>query len=273
MSKDFENNNGNKEPNNFGLPDGYFQNSAGSILNKIEWMDEHKQYPHLSSLKKETGFVAPGNYFETSEANLELLEYPNLLKYKNDSGFIVPQNYFDELEVNELSKQLSDNQNELAGFDVLNSIEKKNVFAVSENYFTSSEQKITFAIYNLQSASDTSTVSSVGSVKSVVKESKVIHLFSTKLWYSAAAAVFAITLGIWIYNQYFKPVVAIGDCGTLACVDKKDILKAKIESLDEEQLYKTVDTKKLEENLQNTSKGIDKNTPDSASTEDILDEI
>ncbi|MCE3229106.1 MAG: hypothetical protein K0S32_3657, partial [Bacteroidetes bacterium] len=245
MSKDFENNDLNREPNNFGLPEGYFQNSASSIFNKIEWMDEHKQYPRLSELNKESGFIVPRNYFDASESELELIDYPNLLQHKKDAGFIVPQNYFEELEVSELAKVISQDptrsilpmnsieedelnsiskdfleeefKHELTGFDLLNSIEKKNSFVVSENYFESSLNKISSAVRNKEQAT-----------RNKEQGTKVIRLFSAKIIYSAAAAMLVITLGIWIYNQYFKPVATNGDCGTLACVDKKDIIKAKI---------------------------------------------
>ena len=78
MDKNNENNSFNSEPNNFGLPQGYFQNSANSIINKIEWVDEHKEFPFLAKLKKESGFVVPQKYFSDNETKLELLEFPKL---------------------------------------------------------------------------------------------------------------------------------------------------------------------------------------------------
>ncbi|MCE3258609.1 MAG: hypothetical protein K0S12_250 [Bacteroidetes bacterium] len=259
MSKDFENNNGNKEPNSFGLPEDYFKSSANSIFNKIEWLEEHKAYPHLANLKKESGFVVPETYFNASETELELMPFPNLRNVKKESGFAVPETYFEETEVRELAKVISENENELTGFDTLKAIGKENPFSVKENYFELSQEKLAAAILQ--------------------PEAKVIRLNrggSAKLWYSAAAAVFAITLGIWIYNQYFKPVVT-GDCGTLACVDKKDLLKAKtLENIDSEELYELVDTKKLEENLETKTKE-NKKTNDTASKEidpdDVMDEL
>lgn len=255
MSKNFENNHKNQEPNQFGLPEGYFERSANSIFNKVEWIEEHKEFPQLSQLKKVSGFVVPGDYFERSEAELELLSYPVLLKYKNKSGFIVPQNYFEELEVNELAKVVSknslnnilplddtdrfvldelinnfDKEHDLAGFYKLNSIPKHNPFIVSENYFQNSAEKI---------------------IASTKKPARIINLFgSPKLWYSSAAAVLTITIGLWIYNQYFT-TAETKDCGTLACVDKSDLVKAKnLEGLDNDQLYEIVDAKKLEEKLE-----------------------
>ena len=256
MSKDFENNNLNDSPNDFGLPGGYFQRSAGSILNKIEWIEEHKEYPRLSELKKEPGFAVPQNYFEASEAQLELLSCPNLVKKGKNTGFDVPKNYFSENEIISLSKALTGEANELQGYSRLNSLEKKNPFRLDENYFEKSGQQI---------------------ISSVNRPTKVVKLFGAKTWYSVAAAIFAITIGLWIYNYYFMPVVS-KDCGTLACVDKTDLVKTKnLENLDEDQLYEIVNTKKLEEKLEKKENKKEIKDADTSlkniSTDELLDEI
>jgi hypothetical protein len=256
MNKDPENNNQNNEPNNFGLPEGYFQKSAGSILNKIEWLGEHKEFPGLSELKKESGFITPANYFETSEAKLELSFYPRLLKHKNKEAFSIPENYFEEAEINELAKVLNAAENELEEFPLLNSVKKENPFRVQENYFSASAQQI---------------------ISSVQKPAKVITLFAARTWYSAAAALIAVAIGLWLYNYFFTPVVT-KDCGTLACVDKTDLVKTKnLENLDDDQLYEIVDTKKLEEKLEKKETKTDNKNADTSlkniSTEDLLDEI
>src|SRR4051812_4242512 len=110
MSKHPENNDFNTEPNNFGLPEGYFERSANSLFNKIEWLEEHKEFTHLSELRNlvNSGFIVPLNYFDKSESDLELIAYPDLLKQKSSvpNGFIVPENYFEDAEVNELTEVL-----------------------------------------------------------------------------------------------------------------------------------------------------------------------
>ncbi len=257
MSKNPENNDQNEQPNNFGLPDGYFDRSAASIVNKIEWVEEHKEFKHLSSLKKETGFSVPENYFDKLEEDLELMAYPNLLSRKKDPGFSVPQNYFEEAEVNELGKVLLTAENEISSLDKLNAIKKENSFSVDENYFSDSEKRIISALNN---------------------EAKVINLFKPKVMFSAVAAVLTLVLGLWIYNQYFKTVTS-KDCGSLACLDKKDLLKGKsLESLDNDELYELVNTKKLEEKLDKKSekRSGTQNTDTSlknVSTDELLDEI
>lgn len=233
MSKEFENNNMNKESGNFGLPEGYFQKSATDILNKIEWHDEHKAFPQLLLHKKESGFIVPDHYFEKLESKLELTEYPQLLKHKQTrAGFIAPANYFNDAELSILEKLISEKENELAGYKNLSCLNKQNAFAIHENYFDNSEVKL----------------------HSVIQpKTKVISLFNLKIWYAAAAAVFILTLSLWLYKQYFTINVE-KDCGTLACVDKKDLIKAKnLENIENDELYEIVDTKKLEESLDNKS--------------------
>jgi hypothetical protein len=254
MGKDFENNDNNRKDGDFGLPEGYFEKSGRNIMNKLEWLEEHKIYPRLSELKNSgPGFIVPGGYFDQSEHGLELMAYEKLSGNQKETGFITPLNYLEELEVAELSKVIKDEENELSLFTHLNSVERKNAFDVPANYFESSAEKI----------------SSAASGKPA--EAKVIKLFGNRYWYSAAAAVMAVVLGLWIYNQYFK-VKVNGDCGTLACVDKADLVKSKVmDNLDDEDIYNMVDTKKLEENLKgekSTDKKNKKET-DTSSTDEV----
>lgn len=258
MDKNNENNSFNSEPNNFGLPKGYFKNSANSIINKIEWVEEHKKFPVLSKLKRDSGFVIPQTYFSENETKLELLEFPKLFSLNKINGFKTPANYFEELEEKQFAEFFTDNENENT-FEKLKSIPKQNNFKVEDKYFVDFENKLRNTLLNEK------------------KGSKVIKLFSPKIYY-AAAAVLTITMGLWIYNQYFK-VEELKDCGTLACVDKVDLVKIKnLENLDNDQLYELVDAKKLEEKLENktTSKTNKKDVDTSlknVSTEDLLDEI
>ncbi|MDP3556091.1 MAG: hypothetical protein Q8T03_01880 [Bacteroidota bacterium] len=261
MSENNENNNLNNEPNNFGLPTEYFQYSANAIMNKIDWIEEHKAFSCLSQLKKESGFIVPETYFIAKEREIELIDFPILASIKKVNGFITPLNYFEELKEKQFAELLNDSERSSFSFEKLNAIPKQNNFKVDGNYFVNSENKITSLLLNKKSG-------------------KVINLFSSKIWY-AAAALLTITLGLWIYSQYFKPE-AVGDCGTLACIDKIDILKSKaLENIDNEQLYELVDTEKLEEKLENktNNKNNKNNKKDldtslkNVSTEDLLDEI
>ncbi len=258
MDKNNENNHLNSEPNNFGLPQGYFQNSANSIVNKIEWVDEHKEFPALEKLKKQSGFIVPNDYFVNNENKLELIEFPKLSALNKINAFKTPANYFNELEEKQVGKFFTDSENENS-FELLNSIPKQTNFKVKDNYFGSSAEKISTTLLNEK------------------KGGRIIKLFSPKIYY-AAAAILTITLGLWFYNHYFM-VAETKDCGTLACLDKADLLKTKnLENLDNDQLYELVDTKKLEEKLENKTNNTTKNEDidtslNNVSVDDLLDEI
>lgn len=258
MDKSTENNNLNSEPTNFGLPQGYFQNSANSIINKIEWVEEHKNFPALEKLKKQSGFIVPNDYFVNNENKLELIEFPELSSLNKINPFKTPANYFDEIEEKQFVHFFEESEIEILG-EKLSTIPKQANFKVKENYFDSSAEKISTTLLNEK------------------KGGKVIKLFSPKIYY-AAAAILTITLGLWFYNQYFL-VAETKDCGTLACVDKADLLKTKnLENLDNDQLYELVDTKKLEEKLENKTNNTTKNEDidtslNNVSVDDLLDEI
>jgi hypothetical protein len=258
MDKNNENNHLNSEPNNFGLPQGYFQNSANSIVNKIEWVEEHKNFPALEKLKKQTGFIIPNDYFVNNENKLELIEFPKLSALNKINAFKTPANYFNELEEKQFVHFFNENDLEILG-EKLSTIPKQANFKVKENYFDSSAEKISNSLLNEK------------------KGGKLIKLFSPKIYY-AAAAILTITLGLWFYNHYFL-VAETKDCGTLACVDKADLLKTKnLENLDNDQLYELVDTKKLEEKLENKTNNTTKNEDidtslNNVSVDDLLDEI
>jgi hypothetical protein len=258
MDKNNENNHLNSEPDNFGLPQGYFQNSANSIVNKIEWVEEHKNFPALEKLKKQSGFIIPNDYFVNNENKLELIEFPKLSALNKINAFKTPANYFNELEEKQFVHFFNENDLEILG-EKLSTIPKQANFKVKENYFDSSAEKISNSLLNEK------------------KGGKLIKLFSPKIYY-AAAAILTITLGLWFYNHYFL-VAETKDCGTLACVDKADLLKTKnLENLDNDQLYELVDTKKLEEKLENKTNNTTKNEDidtslNNVSVDDLLDEI
>ncbi|MCC6371917.1 MAG: hypothetical protein IT236_13015, partial [Bacteroidia bacterium] len=137
-----ENNQANNQPNNFGLPGGYFQKSAANLMNKIEWEDEHKAYPQLIGFKNKSGFIVPAGYFETNEAQLELINYPALKGLQKQTAFVAPKGYFDLAEETELSKVMEFPEKELGTFETLNAISKQNTFIVSENYFQDNENRL-----------------------------------------------------------------------------------------------------------------------------------
>ncbi|WP_317898546.1 hypothetical protein [Aurantibacillus circumpalustris] len=242
---------------NFGLPEGYFQKSAGSIFNKIEWQDEHKEFPQLLKFKQADNFKVPESYFVRKESELELIYFPILVGLRNKGVFEVPQHYFEEKGIDELTTLVANDINTLETFATLDSLEKTNSFRIPENYF---EEKSKAIAQKLQPQSG-----------------KIVNLFSRRLGY-AVAAILVVVLGLWIYNIYFTGLQA-EDCGTIACLDKKDLVKTKtLERLDDDELYDLVDPSLLEEKIQNTdTKNSNSKTKDTSfkeiSVEDLLDGI
>lgn len=51
MSKESENTGEYNESKGFDLPKDYFSDFSASVLNKIEWIKEHKEFPLLEKMK------------------------------------------------------------------------------------------------------------------------------------------------------------------------------------------------------------------------------
>jgi hypothetical protein len=188
--QDRENDSNNQGDEDFGLPDGYFERSAASIMNRIELSEEMEAYPELAKAGKENGLTIPEGYF--NESALLLTDCPMLLSLDNKPGFTAPENYFDQLE-SRLSSRLTDKTLDRPA------------------------------------------------------EGRIIRLFNTRL--IAAAAVLTIIAGAWMFS-YFSPAGTESDCGTVACIEKKDILKSKtIEGLENEDLIDMIDADRLQQRL------------------------
>lgn len=248
MLNENENTMNNGEANNFGLPEGYFQKSAQSIMNKLHWQDEHEDFKQLSQLKNKHIFAVPTRYFERKKQSLELLDYPTLLKLKNTgSGFQLPAHYFEDLEVALLSKGI--NEQEL----VMEGLPTEPGFITPKNYFEQNSASLHQQV-------------------SAQKNAKVISLFSART--VMAAAVLLITLGWWGYNKFVDINVA-EDCGTIACIDRVELLNTRvIENLETEDLYELVNSKDLEKKLNAPDQNHFKKTDSAADlNEEAMDDL
>lgn len=244
-----ENNNNISDP--FNTPEGYFNRSKASILNKAEWLSEHEAYPLLLSLKDRSGFIVPPNYFESSSSQLELVNYLQLHSLIKKSPYKVPANYFVQSKLSLTDK--CEQHNEIDAFDTLKRIQKIPVLKVNDTYFEESKARI------LRS-------------NTPVSETKIISMNRKPLWF-AAAAVLTIALSLWIYTAFFNQQVAIDeDCHTLACIEKRELLKFKLDNIDNEDLYDLVNTEKLEKKL-NTALSTDSLKNSDSIDTSILDEI
>ena len=240
INKDGEGFSGDEKNKEFlGLPENYFESFSSRLFKKIEAEDELKDYPLLSSIGKNNPFAIPSNYFELRE---ELLEYPTLRDFKA-VNFTVPANYFDEVTSRILNAvEVSE---ETKVYETLSSIGKVNGFATPEKYF---EVPIAIGIdirFNDE-----------------VKEAKVISIFArVKTPYlsvparagkvaMAAAVALIVTLSILFYNQNSEVQTISGDCNTLACLSKKEILNSNyMQSVSEENIIEMIDVKALSDSL------------------------
>lgn len=228
----------------FGLPGGYFDKSKSSIQNKIEWQTEHEAYPTLLSLKYVSGFIVPDDYFATNESKLELLAYDRLSEISKQNSYIAPIGYFESTNNAIISK--IEQESELVEMPILSSINKQLPFITKDDYFADTKTEI---------------LNKVGENKG----GKIININRKPYWF-AAAAVLTIAFSLWIYNAYFEQTEVIdGDCNTLACIEKRELLKFKLDNLDNDELYELVNSKKLEERLNKKEK------TDSLKTSDSID--
>lgn len=211
-------------------------------------MQEHEAYPVLGKMDKASGFIVPENYFSENAGKLELLDTPTLISYRKENVFEVPQHYFEETKTRLISIVADD---DMSTYPTLSSIEKKNPFVTSKNYFERSKEAILDNNKNEGSA-------------------RIISLFTKPVRY-AAAAVLMITIGVWIYNSYFRTEIGTEECTTLACLEKKEIMKFKYENIDTDELNDAaVDLSKLEKNLNKEERNDTTKTADSTD-EALLD--
>lgn len=194
----------------FSTPSDYFAATSGNILNKLMWLEEHKSYPVLSACKGKSGFVVPDGYFEVLTVKTEMLPYQKLYEVHGKNGHFVLPDQYFE-QLPPVSP-------------VLYGIEKVNPFEVPAGYFQKNEERLK-------------------------PKGRIVSLFPRRIQYSIAA-ILVICFGIWTFQALSDKMNTEKDCGTLACVDKKEILESQdLQTADEDKLYDIVNVKALEEKL------------------------
>ncbi|MES2568005.1 MAG: hypothetical protein V4565_14115 [Bacteroidota bacterium] len=266
--------NSNEEPNlpfdengknPFGLPMDYFSKFGDKLNKRLELENELHEFPLLSSIEKSNVFIAPVNYFESIENNLEhkteLASYPNIQAVKP----IV----FSELE-EEYKQQLQSAVNykielveEIKSYQTLFALDKVNSFHVSEGYFENVGERIKARIHHV-----TETKVSV--------LNKILDVLFGKAMAFSFGLSFILALAIYFYQSPVN-MLESGDCKTLACLERNEILNNKaINNFDDDQLMDLVDVNSLNQQLNSTDKENDARTQsdmDSISEEDLLDEL
>jgi hypothetical protein len=260
MSENENNSPENNKSNPFGMPENYFDTFRSRMLLKIELTDELKEFKLLSGIEKKLPFVTPENYFAQAglESKVELAPYEKLIAVKKENSFITPELYFETARVATVNKiEVAD---ELKEFVTLSNLEKQNAFAVPNAYFENLSHEIREKIFAEKN-------------KTGVFDN-VLHIVFSKKTVYALAATLVLSLGLYFYNSTEKVVTT--DCGTLACLDRKDILKDnQLLPLDEESLMEMVNVESLSKNLDKsletaTGKDAEKSSADKKEKEDYV---
>jgi hypothetical protein len=212
----------------FVLPNGYFDTLYARILNRIECEKELAEFKTLAENKKRA-FTVPADYFSNLEYKQELKKYPELENISKPSFKKLPDTYFESL-----NKKVADKielENELKEFSALSAIPKKNNFKTASTFAASKTTKET-----------------IQPPKTIFKQ-LVVSMYKPPV---AIAAGLILTLGFsafWYYNQQETKQLK-GDCMTLACLEKNEILNDKnISDFDEENIYEMVDVDALDQQL------------------------
>jgi hypothetical protein len=209
----------------FIVPEGYFDFFAARLIARIEVMEELKMFSRLSEIEKRNSYVTPANYFDISknqiEVKCELSDFSLLSSIPKKS---LPKSAALSVE-NILGKT---NDDELKSLKTLSSIRKENTFSVAPDYFETSSASIKTAV--LASG----------------KQGRVVSFFvRPKMLLAYAAAIAAIVCAAFYFHNT-KPEMVTGDCHTLACLEKNEILNEKtIGDFNEEDLYEMVDADQL----------------------------
>jgi hypothetical protein len=263
--QDFSFNEESKRP--FDLPLDYFASFEDKLRKKMEEEMELQDFPILSSIQKSKVFEAPRNYFSETvnslEYKVELEAYPHLSEITKPF-FAGPDEAY--------SKQLQDALNyrialadELKSYHTLYQLDKANPFAVSETYFDTVVERVKERIYSV-----TSERASV--------LNRLLDLIFGKRTAWAFGLVFIMGLAFY-FNRPAEVVIEQGDCKTLACLEKQEILNTDaMSNFDEEQLMEMVDVNALNKQLNLTeqksdSLSVKETTLQNADTDELLDAL
>lgn len=225
--------------NSFVLPEAYFNGLSARVMERIEFEKELEEYVTLSQVNRQLKFSVPPNYFENLknilELKFELTHYSALEELPKKNLSEPPADYFETLHKNVLNK--IEHSNELEEFTVLSSLQKKNNFSIDPSYFEKNEQ-LAKAGYNASAAKP----------KGILKQLNAT-VFNPKM---AIAASMALIIGLAAFWYINKPgsTLQTGDCKTLACLEKHELLNEKnINDFDDENLYEMVDIEELDKNV------------------------
>lgn len=256
----------NDDKRSFDLPADYFTSFEDKLRRKMETQEELKEFPVLLSVSKKNLFTVPADYFaeakKTLELRTELSVYTKLQSIKPFAPTELDADYVKQLRSSlQYKVELTD---ELKPYQSLYNIDKINPFIVSEIYFESLADKVKERIHTVKE----SRVSLLDSVLDFVFGKKTAFAFGLFL---------IIGFSVYFY-QLTEKSVELGDCKTLACLERQEILNNNkvVSDFDEDQLIDLVDVSSLDKQL-NSKKETKTSTGqfdmDSISEDDILNEL
>lgn len=233
---DFSFDRNEKQP--FGLPSDYFNAFEEKLRSRMEAETELSEFPILSGIARQTVFSVPEAYFlssaESLEAKAEIQGYPNLSQVNKRLAPELDSSYADELfhSVN-YRVGLAD---ELSPYKTLYNLDKVNGFALDDNYFETLADRVKARVH------------AAAEVQPTILDRLWLALFNEKISW-AFGLVFILGLAI-VFTRQEQNLQESGDCKTLACLERDEILNSKaINAFDEEQLMDLVDVNSLQKQL------------------------
>jgi len=223
----------------FTTPAGYFHSLSDRIINKIEAAEEVSEFSILSSLDKQPIFGVPANYFTKAENEIEykteLAELGELSKIDKPVLNSLQAEYFDSLK--EKITRKVELQDELKEYATLYAMDKQLNFEVSVDYFDNVANRIKEKIH------------STSQPKLSIIDRILFYVLKPK--YSLAFGVVVIVgISSIIYFNRPNTIIESGDCKTLACLEKREMLNEHtIREMDDDNLYEMVDVDKLDMQL------------------------
>jgi hypothetical protein len=227
----------NGKENPFVLPAAYFDQLPERIRMRIELLKELDEFPVLSAIQKDQLFGTPAGYFSENENSLESAFETEMFRTleKVPEHLKVEEDYFEALDRKmALRLGLAD---ELKAYRRLHAIDKQNNFAVAPDYFDTIAGQVKEKKY------------AAAHVPSFI-ERILAHILRPK---TAFAYGLVLLIGLssgWYYFHNTTGTGNNGDCKTLACLEKREILNEKtISDFNEEDLYEMIDAEALDKNF------------------------
>lgn len=230
---------GKGKENPFAVPGDYFDTLPERIAARIEMEEELQEFPLLSAMSKPVLFETPPDYFKSLENSLEyqqeLAAFEELQKIDPLQEKLKQEEYFEALD-KKMAERIAVTD-ELKEHALLYAIDKKNNFAVQPDYF----ETIAERVKERKHAENFSRPSVLSIFISYILRPKIAFVYSVAL---------VMVAGLIWHNYQSQQVAPSGDCKTLACLEKRELLNEHtLNDLDEENLYDMVNVDELDKQL------------------------